>query len=165
MPWLDYHEGQTYSRSAVDASFMTHQGRGIWVRSGIIIAFTSYGGLANGYEDGREGDMFLYYGMGPKGDMSFRTPENEAIRTHQKRCDTLILFDEPDPRRSEVRFVGQFLCYHYRWQVRASAADDRVRSAIVFELTPVEAGWLRSLYPWERSPIYDNGGWQRRKVS
>jgi hypothetical protein len=167
MPWGRYHEGTTYSRDEVDSSFGTHKGKGIFIRNGLVIAFTSEAGLVNGYEDRREGDIFLYYAMGPLGPMNFSRKENKTICDHRELGCDLLLFDEPDPRRNEVRFIGEFECHHYRWPVKALDAGFNVRDAIVFEFTSqsqLTVEKLKELHPEEKAPVYDKGGWKRINI-
>ncbi|WP_162560552.1 hypothetical protein [Methylobacterium durans] len=158
-----YEEGGVFPRSLVHERFGTHPGKGIWVNnsSKTIVAYDTVTRLECGYENRRDGDIFLYYGMGPKGNMDINARENQSIIKSRQSGHELVMFSEIN--RGEMMFVGKFVCLFYRHGVKALDIVANERDAIVFEFTPqfgIEK--FRDLCPPRScSDPAKRGGWKR----
>ena len=101
----------------------------------LVIIITGEEGLQHGYVDRRRADgVFEYFGEGQRGDMQL-AGGNKAIAEHSAAGESLLLFRKTD---SGLRFEGEMVCetFHYERSVDREGND---RSAIVFELRPLEA--------------------------
>lgn len=90
-----------------------------------------------GYHDEARNDgTFLYYGEGQTGDMTFQRG-NRAIRDHVLSGRDLHLFEKVPP--AHLRYRGQFVCAGYETIDNVPDVTDAPRSAIAFQLLPVDA--------------------------
>jgi 5-methylcytosine-specific restriction protein A len=137
MAW-GFEVGRTYNRRRdIHARLGGQQQGGIITpsRTPIVILITGAEGAAHGYSDRQRADgVFEYFGEGQSGDMEF-VRGNAAILNHAREGKDLLLFSK---QREGLRFEGVYVCEGFH---RESAPDTQgnVRSAIVFELRPLEA--------------------------
>jgi hypothetical protein len=106
--------------------------------SPFVILFTGEAGKQHGYHDFWDDSGILhYYGEGQTGDMQDKAG-NRAIREHLQNAKRLLLFQMMG-RAQPYRFLGEFRYRHS--YIKQGIPDTRgdLRSAIVFELEPVEA--------------------------
>ena len=101
----------------------------------MIFLFTGDAGQEHGYRDKWSADgIFLYTGEGQKGDMRY-VSGNKAVRDHSRDGKDLHLFQQD--RKAYVRYVGQMVCTGSHIE-NALDTDHALRTAIVFELTPLD---------------------------
>ena len=102
----------------------------------VVLIFTGSQGEQYGYIDGWTDDgVFLYTGEGQHGDMEF-IRGNKAIRNHIHEGKELHLFEYV--AQGTVRYRGQMVYIGYERR-EGPDVDGTLRSAIVFELLPLEA--------------------------
>ncbi len=132
---LNLVPGRIYRRRDIHKEFggQTQGGISTPRDTPVILLFTGHQGQPYGYQDGWEGDVFLYTGEGQVGDMQFARG-NKAIRDHVESGKDLLLFEYVALGR--VRFIGDMVCVGYRIE-RGSDKTGRTRSNIVFELLPL----------------------------
>lgn len=128
---------QNYRRRDLHAQFGGQRQGGISTPANhpLILLFTGKGGEQHGYVDGWQPDgNYFYTGEGQTGDMRF-VGGNRAVRDHAKHRKDLHLFEQTG--KAFVRYLGEFECAssHLR---STTGSDGKTRSAIVFELTPVD---------------------------
>lgn len=104
----------------------------------LIFLVTGSSGRQHGYEDrwSDDGETFFYYGEGQHGDMKF-TKANLALRDHAANGEDIHLFEEVPTKSGYLRYRGQMVCTGYEF-VAAPDTDQKMRKAILFELTPIE---------------------------
>lgn len=128
--------GEMYRRRDLHRLFGGQEQGGISTpaKHAMIFLFTGESGEQHGYSDGWADGTFLYVGEGQSGDMEF-TRGNKAVRDHAENGKELHLFRQHS--KGNVEYLGEMRCtgYHSR---TAPDTKDRLRQAIVFELTPVQ---------------------------
>jgi len=125
--------GEIYKRRELHELFGGQRQGGISTPSGqpFIMLFTGEQGQQYGYQAGWcEEDMYLYTGVGKRGDMSFNRG-NAAILEHAADGKNIYLFENNG--NGYVRYVGEMVCIGFR-EVRGSDIDGNERRVIVFEL-------------------------------
>jgi 5-methylcytosine-specific restriction protein A len=131
-------KGRSYIRREIHNEFGGQQQSGISTPTEhpLILIFTGEQGEQYGYRDGwTEDGVFLYTGQGQQGDMEF-SRGNRAVRDHIENGKDLHLFKYVD--HGTVRYLGQMV--YAGFEIRqAPDIDGNLRSAIVFELLPIEA--------------------------
>jgi 5-methylcytosine-specific restriction protein A len=96
-----------------------------------IMLFTGDQGQQCGYQAGwSEDQVYLYTGVGKRGDMSFDRG-NAAILEHAANGKDIYLFENEG--NGYVRYVGEMICAGFR-EVRGPDVDGNDRRLIVFEL-------------------------------
>jgi 5-methylcytosine-specific restriction protein A len=105
--------------------------------SPFVILFTGEAGKQHGYHDFWDDNGILhYYGEGQTGDMQDKGG-NRAIREHLQNSKRLLLFQMMGHARP-YRFLGEFR-FRYAYSKRdVPDSSGRLRTAIVFELEPIE---------------------------
>lgn len=106
--------------------------------SPFVILFTGEAGKQHGYHDFWDDSGILhYYGEGQTGDMQDKAG-NRAIREHIQSGKRLLLFQMMG-RAQPYRFLGEFQYRHSYVKQGIPDTHGSPRTAIVFELEPVEA--------------------------
>jgi len=126
--------GEIYKRRDLHELFGGQRQGGISTPSGqpFIMLFTGDQGQQYGYQDGwSEEEVYLYTGVGKRGDMSFDRG-NAAILAHAENGKDIYLFENDG--NGYVRYVGEMVCTGFR-EVRGSDIDGNERRVIVFELS------------------------------
>jgi hypothetical protein len=117
-----------------------------------VILFTGEAGKQHGYADlWDDNGIFHYYGEGQIGDMQDKGG-NRAIREHLQQKKRLLLFQSMGHGRP-YRFQGEF---RFRYAYTKANVPDRsheLRTAIVFELEPIEAEFSPFLSAIADQPI------------
>lgn len=140
MPQWPFVPGKLYQRRAIHAEFGGQAQGGISTpaKHPVIFAFTGKSGAQHGYNDARHSDGSIsYFGEGQSGDMEL-VRGNRAIATHVAMGKDLLVFEATGKGRP-VRYEGQFVCQGYD-EATSVDSDGYSRTAIVFELVPIEAG-------------------------
>lgn len=130
--------GKSYVRRGIHAELGGQAQGGISTPAGhdLLLVFTGEQGEQYGYRDGwTEDGVFMYTGEGQRGNMEF-VRGNSALRDHTATGKDVHLFEYVD--RGIVRYVGQMVCVGFERRP-APDIDGNERSAIVFELMPLEA--------------------------
>ena len=125
--------GELYKRRDLHELFGGQRQGGISTPSGqpFIMLFTGDQGQHYGYQAGWcEEDMYLYTGVGKRGDMSFDRG-NAAVLEHAADGKDIYLFENHG--NGYVRYVGEMVCTGFR-EVRGPDIDGNERRVIVFEL-------------------------------
>jgi 5-methylcytosine-specific restriction protein A len=129
--------GREYRRRDIHRQYGGQQQGGISTPTGTpaIFLITGESGAAHGYDDGWEGDVFLYFGEGQVGDMQL-VRGNRAVRDHSIEGRELHLFE--DLGNTFLRYRGEVVCGGY--EVRPDVPDTlgNLRKAIVFRLVPAD---------------------------
>jgi len=129
-----FDAGETYTCVRIHDHYGGKRQAGIAPSASYPFVFLFYAaGNDYGYEDGFDGDTFVYTGEGRTSDMEL-THGNKAIRDHASDGRHLYLFEMADA--GEVSFVGEYAYADYFRQELPDATGDR-RSALRFELRPV----------------------------
>lgn len=129
--------GQIYRRRDLHEKFKGQQQGGISTPANlpIVLLFTGESGHPYGYDDEWTSDqIFLYTGEGQEGDMVWARG-NLAIRNHVEDGKDLHLFQSVGS--GDVKYIGQMI-YVGHHEKRAPDAGGKERTAIVFELSPLE---------------------------
>jgi 5-methylcytosine-specific restriction enzyme A len=106
--------------------------------SRFVILFTGEAGKQHGYHDFWDDNGILhYYGKGQIGDMQDKGG-NRAIREHHENNKRLLLFQMMGHGRP-YRFLGEFRFRHVYSRANVPDTKDNPRTAIIFELEPVDA--------------------------
>jgi 5-methylcytosine-specific restriction protein A len=133
-----FEVGRVYNRRGdIHARFGGQQQGGIITPKNhpLVIIITGEEGLQHGYADRRREDgVFEYFGEGQLGDMQL-TGGNKAIAEHSASGESLLLFRKAD---TGFRFEGEMVCESFHYE-RSPDRKGNDRSAIVFELRPLEA--------------------------
>ena len=125
---------EIYKRRDVHELYGGQRQGGISTPSGqpFIMLFTGDQGQQYGYQAGWSEDrVYLYTGVGKRGDMSFDRG-NAAILEHAANGKDIYLFENDG--NGYVRYVGEMVCTGFR-EVRGPDVDGNDRRVIVFELT------------------------------
>ena len=133
-----FHVGQPYERSTLHERYGGQEQGGISTpaRHPVILCFTGSQGEQYGYQDDWTPDgVFMYTGEGQRGDMQF-VRGNRAVLDHASEGKDLHLFEYTS--RGTVRYLGQMVCAGYERR-HAPDVEGKERSAIVFELLPIDA--------------------------
>lgn len=137
MSW-GFEIGKTYHRKRdIHGQFKGQEQGGIITPSNfnLVVAITGDAGHAHGYTDKlRDDGVFEYFGEGQVGDMSFKAG-NKAILEHTEAGKDLLLFRKV---KGGVRYEGDYVCEGFQYR-NAPGRDQVTRTAIVFELRPLEA--------------------------
>jgi 5-methylcytosine-specific restriction protein A len=129
--------GNEYRRSDLHSKYGGQKQGGISTPSkhNFIMLFTGTQGHQYGYEDEwTDEGLFIFTGEGQRGDMPF-IRGNKAIRDHTINHKDLHLFEYV--RKGYVRYIGQMVYMGYG-ELRRQDIDGNERSAIVFELMPID---------------------------
>jgi 5-methylcytosine-specific restriction protein A len=130
-----------HRRSDIHAKYGGQEQGGMITPSGhnLIFLVTGNSGRQHGYEDtwSDDGETFLYYGEGQRGDMKF-SKGNLALRDHSANSEDAHLFEEVRTKTGYLKYKGQMICTGYEL-VDAPDTDRKIRRAIRFELTPIES--------------------------
>jgi hypothetical protein len=125
--------GEIYKRRDLHELFGGQRQGGISTPSGqpFIMLFTGDQGQLYGYQAGwSEEEVYLYTGVGKRGDMSFDRG-NAAILAHAADGKDIYLFENDG--NGYVRCVGEMVCTGFR-EVRGPDINGNERRVIVFEL-------------------------------
>ena len=133
--------GQLYRRRALHAEYGGSYQSGISysVQAPVVFLYTGESGEQYGYRDGWQGGgTYRYTGEGQSGDMTF-TRGNLAIRDHAAHGHSLYLFAKVKKPSGHVAFVGEMVYVGHLLVEGVPDRDGTPRTAIVFELRPVDA--------------------------
>ena len=137
MTW-GFEIGRSYNRRKdIHVHFSGQQQGGIITpkEHNLIIIVTGEEGGQHGYADTmREDGVFEYFGEGQVGDMQLLRG-NSAVLNHAENGKDLLLFRKS---KSGLRFEGQFVAEGFL-EREAPDTEGNMRTAIVFELRPLEA--------------------------
>jgi len=125
---------EIYRRRDLHELFGGQRQGGISTPSGrpFIMLFTGNQGQQYGYQAGwSEEQVYLYTGVGKRGDMAFHRG-NAAILDHAENGKDIYLFENDG--NGCVRYVGEMVCTGFR-EVRGPDVDGNDRRVIVFELS------------------------------
>lgn len=138
---IPYQVGALYNRQRDIHGHLGGQRQGgisTPANSPFVVLFTGEAGKQHGYHDfWDDAGVLHYYGEGQSGDMQDKGG-NRAIREHLHKGKRLLLFQMMG-RGQPYRFLGEF---RYRRSYSQSGVPDtqgQPRTAIVFELEPVNA--------------------------
>lgn len=107
-----------------------------------VVITSTPSGRSHGYEDGRAGDFFTYYGEGQSGDMSM-SGGNLAILNHAADGKPLLWFKQNE-KGGQYYYLGEFVCAGYFLDHDSVNSKGDKRTAIVFRLRPVEGALSKS---------------------
>ncbi|AZN72270.1 HNH endonuclease [Georhizobium profundi] len=138
MAW-GFVRGQKYNRRQdIHARFGGQQQGGIITPANhnVIFIMTGKRGAEYGYDDIHYDDGRIdYFGEGQVGEMQM-VRGNLALAEHVANGKDLLWFEKAYPERS-ITYMGQYICAGWR-RGQSKDRDDAKRSAIIFELHPIE---------------------------
>jgi 5-methylcytosine-specific restriction protein A len=126
--------GEIYRRRDLHERFGGQRQGGISTPSAqhSIMLFAGDQGEHYGYQNGwSEDGVYLYTGVGRRGDMSFARG-NAAILEHAMNGKALHLFENNS--KGHVRYVGEMVCTGFQ-EIKGPDLDGNDRRVIIFELT------------------------------
>lgn len=152
-----FEVGETYTRSNLHDRYGGMRQSGIAPTRDfpIVFLFSGSSGESHGYEDEFLDDgRVIYTGEGREGRMTFERG-NKAIRDHIDNNRELHLFEYVD--QGVVEYRGQYECADW-FREDLPDTNGEIRSAIRFELTPIQSGTIdgRDL-PANREPSLPSG--------
>ena len=135
---MQFTRGKSYVRREIHSKLGGQAQGGISTPAEhpVVLIFTGEEGEQYGYRDGwTEDGVFMYTGEGQRGDMEF-VRGNRAIRDHIRNGKELHLFEIMGS--GLVRYRGEMIYAGFERR-KAPDIEDNLRSAIVFELLPIDA--------------------------
>ena len=148
-----FEVGTHYRRKNLHAKYGGQEQQGISTPadSNLIFLITGKSGRAYGYDDAweREG-VFRYFGMGTVGNMRMEGA-NERVRDHAEDGVELHLFEDLD--NGFLRYMDEMVLAGWKHQENVPGKDGRMRQAIVFYLSPVNADSISQPAPFIPRPF------------
>lgn len=137
-----FDEGETYRRKELHDKYGGRRYSGIApsAQYPFVFLFTGQAGEDHGYRDDfQEDGTIIYTGEGQEGDMTY-DGGNKAIGDHQEEGRELHFFENAES--GMVQYLGQYECANW-FREQLPDTQGEMRSAIRFELQPVEEGLSR----------------------